>query len=604
MTNILGVKLTNHDVGAALIAGDKIVAIADERLSRIKHSPRKFFPRHAIPYCLNALNIKPEEIDHIVADQTGMRSELDMEKIFRKWDKKGRFSKAKFHVVSHHDAHAASAFFCSPFKEAAVLVYDGYGETFLNQFGIPVRETETLYHGTGSTLIELQKTAHDMAGKKIPSTFGIGRLYELLSRTYLNFGDFNEGKMMGLAGYGTDRILKQFPPHRWFIDYKGHILCNSNITFPPLKMNVEEAKKRALSMSQRIRRKYYSVLRFLAERFLKFAYKNKRRSFVKEPEFFKEIHLPRPPRGKDGFLPDEYYSSIAYAGQELLEQIAVKWGERVKELSRSENLCIAGGVGLNIDANRNFLEKVGFRHIWVQPAASDTGIALGCALYGAHMILKQPRFWEMKSASLGRLYSDEEIENALHTVRDNVTVRRSSNAAKEAAQLIADGNIIGWFHGGAEYGPRALGNRSILCDASRKDVKDTLNNKVKHREPWRPFATSILAEHQSEWFELEEPSPFMLFDAPVREEKKKLIPSIVHVDGTCRIQAVTKEQNRRYYDLLSEFKELTGLPLVLNTSFNLGGEPIVETPEDAIRTFLNTKMDYLILEDFIVRKKG
>lgn len=335
-----------------------------------------------------------------------------------------------------------------------------------------------------------------------------------------------------------------------------------------------------------------------------FAFKREARYFARNPHFFEEIHLPRPQREEKEPLPDPYYAGVAYAGQELLERVAVLLGVRLKELARSENICIAGGVGLNIDANRNFLEKVGFKHIFVQPASSDAGIPLGCALYGAHMILKMPRFWEMKSASLGRAYTEDEIKNAIEKYKNELVVKKSENVAEETAQFIADGKIVGWFHGGGEYGPRALGNRSIVCDARKKAMKDILNNKVKHREPWRPFAASILAEHQSEWFELSEPSPFMLLDAPVREEKRTLVPSIVHVDGTCRIQAVSKEQNARYYELLDEFKNITGVPLLLNTSFNLGGEPIVETPEDALKTFLATKMDYLILEDFIVQKNN
>ena len=218
--------------------------------------------------------------------------------------------------------------------------------------------------------------------------------------------------------------------------------------------------------------------------------------------------------------------------------------------------------------------------------------------------MKRPRFWEMKSASLGRLYTDVEIETALQKYSGTIVWRKSKEVCKETAQFIDKRKIVGWFHGGSEYGPRALGNRSILMDARGKDTKDILNNRVKHRESWRPFAASVLFENMTEWFEINEPSPFMLLAALVKKEKRDLIPSVVHVDGTCRIQSVTAESNARYYKLLIEFKKLAGVPLFLNTSFNLGGEPIIESPSDALSTFTRTEMDYLILEDYIVEKRS
>ncbi|MAG12651.1 hypothetical protein CL630_02445 [bacterium] len=408
---------------------------------------------------------------------------------------------------------------------------------------------------------------------------------------------------MGLAGYGDDRILKEFPKELWFKEYGNHVYCNTLVNYPPLLDN----KKKTLRYSfylllRKTRRKLSIAIKNIAEAFLKLAYRNDIRYFATKPNFFNEIYLHHPPRGNNVKLPDKYYSSVAYLAQFLLEKIAIIFGKRLKEVTRCENLSVAGGVGLNIDANRNFIEKVGFKRIWIQPGSSDSGIPLGCALYGAHEILKLPRFWEMKRASLGRTYSEEDIKTAINKFKDKILFEKSPHVTKDTARYMADGKIIGWFHGGSEYGPRALGNRSIICDASRKDMKDILNIKVKHREPWRPFATSILAEHQSEWFEFDQLSPFMLLASLVKEEKKSRIPSIVHVDGTCRIQAVTRESNAKYYDLINEFKKITGLPLILNTSFNLGGDPIVETPEDALETFLKTEIDYLILEDYVIEK--
>jgi len=220
------------------------------------------------------------------------------------------------------------------------------------------------------------------------------------------------------------------------------------------------------------------------------------------------------------------------------------------------------------------------------------------------MIANLPRFYEMKSASLGRKYSDKEIEEALGERQKEIKFFKSENVSRDAARIISEGKIIGWFQGGSEYGPRALGNRSILCDARKKDMKDIVNNRVKHRESWRPFAASILAEKQTEWFEIEHPSPFMLLAAKVVNSKRNTIPSVVHVDGTCRIQSVSRESNQVYYDLIKEFEILTKVPLVLNTSFNLAGEPIVETPGDAVSCFLRTDMDYLAIGSFLLDKNA
>jgi len=278
-------------------------------------------------------------------------------------------------------------------------------------------------------------------------------------------------------------------------------------------------------------------------------------------------------------------------------------GTQLQKITGSHNLCVAGGCGLNIDANMNFLHEAGFKKIFIQPAASDTGIPLGLALHGYHVIAGQPRFYRMESASLGRSYSENEIKAALNEKHDQLTYTKSATVAADTARLLADGNIVGWFYGGSEYGPRALGNRSILCDATRSDMKDILNLKVKNRELWRPFAAAVLEERVGDFFEFEETSPFMVLAAKVKKDTLGKIPSVTHVDGTCRIQTVTAAVNGRYYDVIKNFYGLTRIPLILNTSFNLGGEPIIETPQDAIRTFLATRMDYLILEEYVITKK-
>jgi len=601
--NVLGLKITSHDTGAALIADGRIIAVAEERLNRIKHS-FNMFPRLSIDYCLNALGVDAGDIDLVVTDQVGLRSRVPMKEIFMA-ETRGRFSGAAVEVINHHDAHAASAFLCSPFAESAILVYDGAGEKFETHLGVLATETETLYRGIGTRLHPFQKTIHLRDGKKFPYTFGIGKLYSLLSQFYLALGPYNEGKMMGLASYGTDALLRRFPQERWCREVNGAIVCNARINAAR-----HSAAQRIFSspsiraLLQKIKIKLTLALRSSVKRFIASLNKKYFKEIYASPRLFDEIRLPRPARDpQKDLLPDQYYSSVAYAGQKILERVAIEWGKKLKGITGSKHLCIAGGVGLNIDANKNFLDAVGFDDIFIQPGSSDTGIALGCALYGWHVLRNQPRFFVMQSASLGRAYDQAEIAKVMERHKDRVTYSKRTAIAEEAAVLLGEGKIIGWFQGGSEYGPRALGNRSILCDARQADMKDVLNKRVKRREPWRPFAASVLGQDVSKYFELDRESPFMLLAAPVRKEMRALVPAVVHIDGTCRIQTVTPKANGVYYDLIAEFKKLTGAGLILNTSFNLGGDPIVETPEDALNCFLKTEMDYLILEEYLVRKR-
>ncbi|MFY9463169.1 MAG: carbamoyltransferase C-terminal domain-containing protein, partial [Candidatus Sungiibacteriota bacterium] len=506
--------------------------------------------------------------------------------------------------INHHDAHAASAFFASPFEESAVLVYDGAGEKFETHLGVAAVETETLYRGIANQLYPFQKTLHLRDNKHFPFTFGIGKLYAFLSQFYLGFGAYNEGKMMGLAPYGDDSLLTIIPTDKWYQDINGHIVCNARIHIPKRPVSTRAA---GLFDFKTLPKKIYLKAALAAKSLIKkvvFALNKKYlRGYWATPHIFDPIILPRPPRTAADALPDRYYASVAYAGQKILEQVAIAWGKKLKAVTQSDNLCVAGGVGLNIDANKSFLDRAGFKDIFIQPGCSDAGIALGCALFGYHTILNQPRFWTMRSAALGRPYTEQEILAAIEKRKSEIMVKKSPHPAAETARLISEGKIIGWFYGGSEYGPRALGNRSILCDARIPEIKDILNNKVKHRESWRPFAASVLREDVAVYFELDRESPFMLLAAPVRPVWQKKIPAVTHIDGTSRIQTVTHEHNGRYYDMIAAFKEITGIGIILNTSFNLGGEPIVETPDDALSCFLNTQMDCLILEEYIIRKK-
>ncbi|MCR4333519.1 MAG: hypothetical protein NUV60_00640 [Patescibacteria group bacterium] len=592
--NILGVKITGHDTGAALISNQRVIAIAEERLNRVKHSS-KMFPRLSITYCLDYFDLKPADIDMVLIDQIGLPSQTKMAETFTR-ETDGIFSKAQIHIVNHHDAHAASAFFCSPFTEAAVLIYDGAGERFATHLGVYATETESLYSGQDKELVLIKKNLHVRENGFYPYTFGIGKLYSFICE-YLNLGSLNEGKMMGLAPYGSDQILKEHPYDEWCVEHNGHVVCNSNISFPG-----KDAQQQPLTRANALPRLRHGLIRLLRP-IIRFA----QRHLTEDGAFESTIIFPelklKNPRRTDEKLPDKYYSSVAYAVQKVFERVAVLLGMQLKKITRSQNLCVAGGCGLNIDANMNFLSEVGFKNIFIQPASSDTGIPLGLAFYGHHMIAGLPRFYEMESASLGRAYSEKEVVAALKKDGARISYTKPADIAAETARLIADGNIIGWFYGGSEYGPRALGHRSILCDARRPDMKDVLNLRVKHREPWRPFAASVLEERVGDFFDCDETSPFMVLATNVKEDKRGTIPSVTHVDGTCRIQTVTQAANGRYYDLIKSFYDLTQVPLILNTSFNLGGEPIVETPEDTLRTFLATEMDYLVLDDYLVVKK-
>lgn len=595
MSKVLGVKCSGHDTGAALIADGRIVAIAEERLNRIKHS-FNMFPHLSIGSCLDALALKPADVNLVVTDKVGLRSDSLMRNRFG-GETKGQFRTARLEVINHHDAHAASAFFASPFQEAAVLVYDGSGERSLNHHGVYATETETLYRGLHNRLEALHKTTHARVGEHFFYTFGVGKLYSFLSNTYLDFGPYNQGKMMGLAPYGDLSLLQSIPEERWFAELNGHVLCNPHFIIPPRPD--ESLFQRLAASPARVCRLVKNGLTDPMRRAAHFL----NRGLYRDPNLFTPIRLPRPIRSKQDGLPDQYYASVARAGQHILEQVAIRLGKKLRSLVGSDNLCIAGGLGLNIDANRNFLDKVSFERLFIQPGASDAGVPLGCALWGCHMVLGEDRFYEMKHAYLGRPYSTPEFNTALDKFAETITYTKIPSIAKEAAALLSQGKIIAWFEGGSEYGPRALGHRSILADPRRSDAKDVLNRRVKHREQWRPFGAAMLKDKLNDCFELEHDSPFMLLAANARPHMREQVPSVVHVDNTTRIQTVTKDLNGRFFDLIEEFYRITGVPMVLNTSFNVAGDPIVETPEDALRTFASTDMDALILEDVLITKK-
>ena len=301
-----------------------------------------------------------------------------------------------------------------------------------------------------------------------------------------------------------------------------------------------------------------------------------------------------------------HWEDLAWRVQDDTENVLLARARWLRETTGAKNLVIAGGVALNCVANGRLAREAGFENVWIQPAAGDDGIAIGCAYYGWLEILRQRRSFVMDHSYVGRRYGDQDIEKAIakFLVRIQVTAASSDDICRDTAKLLADQQVIGWFQGGSEFGPRALGNRSLLADPRKAEMKDILNSRVKHRQPFRPFAPIVLAERAAEVFEGEEDSPFMLIAKRVRPEWRDRIPAVVHVDGTARVQTVREQTNPVLYRLLKEFEALTGVPVLINTSFNVKGEPMVETPRDAVVCFLTTGIDHLVLHDTLVSKNA
>ncbi|MDI4238018.1 carbamoyltransferase C-terminal domain-containing protein [Bradyrhizobium sp. Arg237L] len=569
-TYVLGLNTYDHDVSACLLRDGAIAfAIAKERITREKHASG--FHKEAIDYCLKAEGITLDDVDLVVSncyilpvpeleerliyqDMAGFlpypeRQEASKHPLFRS-------TSGKVRSVSHHLAHAYSAFAVSPFDEGAVMVVDGVGnyqsdvmETYPNADAASplARESESYYHFAGEKLECLKKVFMEPSRGMLSDEFynmpGLGALYSRVS-SYV-FGDWNKcGELMGLAPYGRREQVK-------------HLLDmnDGKLYVPPWTSEFHEP------------------------------YLLDSGSWEKNPAM-------------------RHWEDIAWRVQDDTENVLLARARWLRETTGAKNLCIAGGVALNCVANGRIAREAGFENVWIQPAAGDDGTAIGCAYYGWLEILKQRRNFVMEHAYVGRPYSEAEVAAALQKflVRVQVDIRRSDDICRDTAKLLADQRVIGWFQGPSEFGPRALGNRSLIADPRRADMKDILNSRVKHRQAFRPFAPLVLAERMTEIFEGEEDSPFMLIAKPVRPEWRDKIPAIVHVDGTARVQTVREATNPRLYRLLKEFEALTGVPVLINTSFNVKGEPIIETPEDAVNCFLATGVDNLILHDTIVSK--
>jgi carbamoyltransferase len=592
---ILGISAFYHDSAAALVDDGRIVAAAqEERFTRKKHDAR--FPKHAIEYCLREDGINPGQLDHVVFyDKPFLKFERLLETYLAVaprgfasfsmamplWVKEKLFQKIvlKRHLESvglgvgletkllfteHHQSHAASAFFPSPFAEAAVLTMDGVGEWATTSMGV----------GRGNSL-EILKEIH------FPHSLGL--LYSAF--TYYAGFKVNSGeyKLMGLAPYGEPR-------------YVGRIL-DRLIDLKPdgsFRLNLDYFD-------------YCAGLRMTNGRF---------------DELF-----GGPPRRPDELL-TQRHMDIAASIQAVTDEAVLRLTRAIAAETRLPNLCLAGGVALNCVVNGRVLRDRRFERLWIQPAAGDAGGALGAALCGYHLFNAQPRIPggpidAMQGSYLGPSFAQEDIQRRLTKLGAAFSVLSDSDLLTASVGALVDGQAVGWFQGRMEFGPRALGARSILGDARSPTMQSILNLKVKHRESFRPFAPSVLAEEAGKWFDLDVDSPYMLIIADVAHRHRRVmtppeerlfgieklhvprstIPAVTHVDYSARIQTVHRETNPRYHALLTSFHRRTGCPVLVNTSFNVRGEPIVGTPEDAFRCFMGTDIEILAIGNCVLRKE-
>jgi carbamoyltransferase len=548
-----------HESAAALLVDGKLVAaVEEERFNRIKHGKEANFdnphqiPERSIRYCLKAAGLTARDIDYVGYSFDPKRRKKSYRRDW--WEPRfeetfqfrigqvpavideyfGRPLGKKLHFVSHHLAHAASAYFPSGFDRAAILTIDGIGET----------AGASLAKGVGTKVkeIEIFDYPHSM-----------GFLWEVFS-SYLGFSHYDASKAMGLAAYGNPEVFRE----------KFQLIFRSeNENFG------------------------------IAQGFLGMT-----------PESHeKVVALFGPQRYEDDPF-EPRHGDIAAALQEATDAAVMALVRRIKRLVPFENLCLAGGVGLNCVANEAVLKSGEFTNLFIPSAPHDAGTAIGAAFAIHAETQKTPPQRGYSTPYLGPSFNKREIAAAIKV--SGLKARRSKSPARDAAKMIADGKIVAWFQGRMEFGPRALGNRSLLADPRRAEMRDILNQKVKHREDFRPFAPSVLTEHADDWFDIGPRSAsheFMLFTPKVHADKLSRIPAVVHKDGSARVQLVSRKLNPRYHELISAFHKLTGVPIVINTSFN-DSEPIVCTPTDAIVTFRKSGIDALVIDDMILEAKS
>jgi carbamoyltransferase len=580
--NILGINAYHGNASAAIVCdGQLIAAVEEERFNRVKYAAG--FPAQALRYCLKEAGLTLEDIDHVAVPRnpyarlaTKLFYALRMpsfarerakvlakftgipEALAQTFDADPRKLAAKFHRVEHHQAHLASSFYCSPFERAALLSADGLGDFASTMWGA----------GNGNLM--------NIDGA-VAFPHSLGLFYSGVTQYlgFLKFGD--EYKVMGLAAYGQPEQQEAF---REIVQFDAH--SNGN--------------------GFRLGLDYFTHHRTGPEMSWAEADKTPVLGKIFSEEMAKRLG---PVRAPEAAL-EQSHRNLAASLQSRLEEVYLGMLKKLAGQTRLKAVCLAGGVAFNCVANGKIFDATPFEQVYVHPAAGDAGLAVGAALYVWHQKLGKPRSFVMDHAYWGPGYSRGEIRRAIDS---NGIAQKGYSVAElpekelmsKTAALIADGKILGWFQGRCEWGPRALGNRSIVADPRRPEMKEILNRRIKHREIFRPFAPSILAESTAEYFERSHPSPFMTLAYSVRAEKRGKIPAPTHVDGTGRLQTVTREANPRYHALISAFRDLTSVPVVLNTSFN-DNEPIVCRPEEALDCFLRTQMDALVLGDFLITK--
>jgi carbamoyltransferase len=576
--NILGINAYHGNASAAIVCEGRLVAaVEEERFNRVKYAAG--FPAQAIRYCLKEAGLELKDIDHVAVPRNPYarlgtklfyamrmpsfaRERIKVltkftgipEALAQAFDMDPAKATARFHRVEHHQAHLASAFFVSPFERAALLSADGLGDFASTMWG----------SGTGSRM-KIEGT--------IAFPHSLGLFYSAVTQYlgFLKFGD--EYKVMGLAAYGEAEQLEAF---------RDIVRANGD----GFRLGLE----------------YFTHHRTGPE----MSWAEADKTPVQGKLFSEEMEkLLGPKRNPEEPL-EQRHKNLATALQARLEEVYLGMLKKLAERTGLKAVCLAGGVAFNCVANGKIFDTTGFEQVYVHPAAGDGGLAVGAAYYVWHQILGKPRSFAMDHAYWGPGYTRDEIRRAIDAngVAQNgcrVEELAEDTLMHRTAAIVADGKILGWFQGRAEWGPRALGNRSIVADPRRPEMKEILNQRIKHRENFRPFAPSILAESTGEWFEKSHPSPFMTLAYPVRPEKRGRIPAPTHVDGTGRLQTVTREANPRYWSLIKAFEQVTGVPVVLNTSFN-DNEPIVCRPEEALDCFQRTQMDALVLGDFLVTR--
>ena len=593
MTYILGISCFYHDSAVALIGDGQLVAAAmEERFTRLKND--NSFPKLAIEFCLRQAGITAADLDYVVFYEKPMvkferilmstlgsfpRSRDVWREAMLAWLPEKLWVKsiiqnhlkidaARVLFCDHHMAHAASAFFCSPYDEAAILTVDAVGEWTTTTLG---RATAN-WNGSGTNAINL------FSEQRFPHSLGL--LYSAFT-AFLGF-KVNEGeyKVMGMAPYGqpryVDKIYKLFDLH----DDGSFALNMDYFSFQ------------------------YSATETYNGKFIDL-FGERRKG---DDDFFTLKTNPERSAERTAIDRNQYYADVAASIQQVTEDALLKMAHTLYAQTGLKKLCFAGGVALNSVANYKLLRETPFEDIYIQPAAGDDGGALGAALWAYHIVLNQPRKMVMNHCYWGQSYSDGEVRTFLdgagipyqHYADDDRLLDR-------VADEIAQGKVIGWHQGRFEWGPRALGNRSILADPRRAEMKEIVNTKIKFREPFRPFAPVVLAERAAEYFDFPNvehayPPRFMLMVSPVCADKRDVLPATTHEGGTGRLQTVERATNPRYYDVIQRFGQITGVPVLLNTSFNLRGEPIVSSPADAWKTFSNSGLDWLAIGSFLIKK--